>query len=388
MELLLDAMYFSTSNILKTLFTPLFWLVVCIVLFQYIKISKIEKDILGEYKSSPFINTLSSTFYGLIGGVFGSIIFIYFNVFINQRDFIFLLPLALILSVINPRFICFSYAGGILSLSNLILGWPKVNITSIMFVIGVLHLIESVLILLDGTSSKVPIFMEKEGQIVGGFAMNRFWPVPFLVFIKGGLTGPATLLAILGYGDISFSSLPEEKARETSFYLFLFSIILLILSNKAKTDYIYKYVVAIFAPVAHEIIIALGRLKEERGKYIFKPSSKGLKILDTLPGSIGEKLGFNSGDVILAINGKRIFSKEDVEEILYFRPNALWVDLLDNKNGYISKEYISPDREGIESLGVIVVADTPDYQLVVEEVETPIRRLINKFRRKKTTYRN
>jgi hypothetical protein len=388
MTLLLETVYFSTIRILTTLLSPHFWIVVCIVLFQYIKAGKVEKDILGDYKRTPFLNTLSSVVYGFIGGILGSILFIHFNVLINQRDFLFILPLALILSMINSRFICFSYAGGIISLSSLILGWPQVNVASIMFVIGVLHLIESVLILLDGTSSKVPIFMEKEGQIVGGFVMNRFWPVPFLLFINGGIIKPATLLAILGYGDISFSSLPEEKAKETSFYLFLFSITLMFLSKRSQTEYIYRYAASIFAPVAHEIIVLLGKFKEERGRYFFQPSSNGLKVLDTMPGSIGEKMGFNSGDVILSINGKRILSKEDVEEILYYSPRTLWIDVLDRKNGYISKEYRCYDREGIKSLGVIVVSEIPDGQLVVEEAETPVIRFLNKFRRKKWIFRN
>jgi len=388
MDLLLETVYFATVKILATVLSPHFWIVVCIILFQYVKAGKVERNILGNYKRSPYLNTLSSMLYGLIGGILGSILFVYFNVLIDQRDFLFILPLSLILSIINSRFICFSYSGGIISLSSLVLGWPKVNVASIMFVIGVLHLIESVLIVLDGTSSKVPIFMEKEGQIVGGFLMNRFWPVPFLLFINAEVIKPATLLAILGYGDISFSSLPEEKAKETSFYLFLFSITLMFLSKRSQTEYIYRYAASIFAPVAHEIIILLGKFKEERGRYIFKPSKDGLKILDTLPGSIGEKMGFTSGDIILSINGKKILSKEDVEDILYYRPRTLWVDILDRKDGYISKEYRSDDGKGIESLGVIVVSEVPEGQLVVEEAKTSIMRFFERFKRKKWIFRN
>ncbi|NLY77590.1 MAG: PDZ domain-containing protein [Tissierellia bacterium] len=387
MDLLLETIYFSTVNILSTLLSPLFWIVACIVLFQYIKTGKMEKGILGQYKRSPFLNTISSIVFGLVGGILGSIVFIHYKVFISQSDFIFLLPLSLILSILHPRFICFSYAGGIVSLSSLILGWPNINVTGIMFVVGVLHLIESMLILLDGTSSRIPIFMEKDNHIIGGFAMNRFWPVPFVMFLQGK-TNPMTLIAILGYGDLSLSSLPEKKARHTSILLFFFSIILIILSIKSQRDYTYKYLAAIFAPVAHEIIIALGRLNEERGKYIFKPSSKGLKILDTLPGSIGEKIGFKSGDILISINGRRIFSKEDVEEILYYRPRILWMDILDVKKGYISKEYKNSKGKGINSLGLIVISDTPDYQLIVEEKESSIARFINRFRQKRSTFRS
>jgi len=386
MDFLFEILHFSTVNVLTTLLSPLFWIILLVVLFQYIKAGKLEKGILGRYKRSPFLNTLFSMFYGLIGGIFGSIIFIYFNVYISQRDFLLLLPLSLILSIIDHRFICFSYAGGIISLSHLIFGWPDINVTSIMFIVGVLHLIESLLILLDGTNGKIPIFMEKDNIIVGGFIMNRFWPVPFLVFLNDVAIYPITLISILGYGDISLSKLPEDKAKETSIRLFIFSTILIIFSIKSQTEQIYKYILAIFTPVAHEIIIQLGRLKEKRGKYIFKPSKNGLKVLDTLPGSIGEKVGVNPGDIILTINGKRIHSKEDIEEILYYRPKSLLIDLLDIKKGYVSKEYKS--KEGINSLGIVVVSNAPDYHLVVEEAEMPLVRFINRFRRRRSTFRN
>lgn len=117
---------------------------------------------------------------------------------------------------------CFSYAGGILSIINLIMGWPKINVSEILFVIGVLHLVESFLILWDGNSNRIPIFMEKKGEIIGGFTMNRFWPVPFSIFVSNGYLYPITIVAILGYGDFSLSNYPEKNPGEhQAFYSYL-----------------------------------------------------------------------------------------------------------------------------------------------------------------------
>lgn len=387
MYLLLKIVYFSIYNILVTLKSPLFWVVVLMILFQYRKIGKMEKEILGGYKKSPFLNTFISVFYGLLGGMLGSIVVIYLDVYIDQKDFLFVFPLALLLSLIHPRFICFSYAGGIISLISLIFGWPNVDVSSIMFIVGILHLVESVLILLDGNNNRIPIFTERNGRIVGGFTMNRFWPVPLVIFINNGFIYPITIFAILGYSDFALSDYPEKKSRRTASLLFLFSIFLIAFAKMSVGYYMYKYIAAIFSPLAHEIIILLGRIKEEKGKCIFTSSNRGLRILDTLPNSIGEKAGFNPGDLLLSINGKRVSTKKDIEEILYYRPKSICANVFDINKGFISREY-SNCGSGIKSLGLIVVSDVSDYAFIVEESESAFRKILKRFKQKKSSFRN
>lgn len=346
-----------------------------------------EKGILGEYQKSPIYNVFISTLYGLMGGILGSIIFITFGISINPKDFYFILPLALLLSMVHPRFMCFSYAGGIVSLVSLILGWPSINVSEIMFVIGVLHLVESFLILVDGRNNKIPIFMEKQREIIGGFTMNRFWPVPFSIFVNSGCVYPITIMAILGYGDFALANFPEKKSRETASALSLFSIILLILSRLSIENHFYKYVAAIFAPLAHEVIIAIGRRKEEKGDYLFTPAEHGLRVLDTLPNSVGGKIGLNPGDIILSINGHRVYSREDIEDILFFRPKFIWLDVFDIKKGMVTKEYKNY-QVGINNLGIVVVSNIPDQIFIVEESKAPVVRLINRFKNKKSRFKN
>lgn len=260
---LLEIFYFAVISVLNSTIYPYFWVCVFIAFLQYSKIGRIERDISGAYKKSPLLNTIQASFFGLFGGILGSIIFIYLKVIIDQKDFLFILPLALLLSVIHPRFICFSYSGGIISLLSLLTGWPVINVTGIMFVVGVLHLVESVLVLLDGTRTKVPIIMENNDRLVEGFALNSIWPVPFTIFINGGIPYPATLLAILGYGDYTLSDNPRKKVNESASLLFTFSILLIILARLSMEYNLFKYISAIFTPLAHEIIIALGKHKEK-----------------------------------------------------------------------------------------------------------------------------
>ena len=387
MDIFFQVLYHSICNILYTLKSPLFWVVVVIIFFQYRKIGELEKGVLGGYKTPPIYNVLISTIIGLIGGIIGSILSIYLGIIISPIDFYYILPLAILLSMIHPRFICFSYAGGIISLSSLIFGWPSVNVSGIMFIVGVLHLVESFLVLVDGSTGKIPIFMERQGEIIGGFTMNRFWPVPFTVFINNSGIYPVTIIAILGYGDYALTNYPEKKSKETAGVLSIFSITLVFLAMLSVDYYTFKYISAFFAPLGHEIIIMLGRKREKRGSNIFAPSNQGLKVLDTLPDSIGEKMNINPGDIVLAVNGNRVYTKRDIEEVLYFRPKFIWLDIFDRKKGLITKEYKNyPDS--ISSLGIIVVSNVFEYAYLVEETKSPILKLWDKLKKKKDRFKN
>ncbi len=384
---LMETFYYSLFNVLNGIKYPYFWLMIFIVFIQYYKIGKKEKDILGINKRSPLLNTFQSILYGLLAGILGSSIFIYLRVIIDSRDFLFILPLALILSMIHPRFVCFSYSGGIVSLFSLLFGWPKVNVTGFMFVVGVLHLVESILVLLDGTRTRVPIFMEKEGAVVGGFSMNSFWPVPFIIFVNRGIPYPILLFAILGYGDFTFSNFPKKKARESASLLFTFSIILIILSVLSIYYNLFKYIAAIFSPLAHEIIIALGKYREKGKADLLTRPIEGLKILDVLPNTVGEKMGLSTGDIILSINGKRILDKRDLDDIIYYKPNTITAKIFSIKKGITIKEFISKNM-GIDNLGIIVIPNEAEDTFIVEEPRYKIFKLLNKFNERRLTFKN
>ena len=279
-------LYFSAYSILASLKSPLYWVVVAIVYFQYRKVGNMEKMILGSHREPLYKRVITSTILGLLGGIVASMIFITLGTTIEGNDFLYILPLAILLSLIHPRFICFSYAGGIVSLISLIIGFPKIDVESVMTVVAVLHLVEGLLIIIDGHSGRIPIFMEKDNEIVGGFNMNRFWPMPFIVFVEGNVTYPIVIIAVLGYGDYVLTKYPKGKTNKTAGMLLLFSLILLTLSRLSEQYNQLLYLLAISSPLLHELIIQLGRKREESGSPIFKPSTMGLRILDSLPNGV------------------------------------------------------------------------------------------------------
>ena len=121
--------------------------------------------------------------YGLLGGLLASYLVIFIGLTISGELY-YLWPVAILLMMLNIRFICFAYAGGILALSNLILGVPQINVSQILALIAVLHMVESFLIFVSGHLGAVPAYIKgPKGKIIGGFTLQRFWPIPIVVQI-------------------------------------------------------------------------------------------------------------------------------------------------------------------------------------------------------------
>ena len=57
--------------------------------------------------------TITSIIYGIFGGIIATVLFIYLQIYIIPKDFIYIFVVAIILSLINVRFMCFSYGGSI-----------------------------------------------------------------------------------------------------------------------------------------------------------------------------------------------------------------------------------------------------------------------------------
>ncbi|MBU5313922.1 PDZ domain-containing protein [Tissierella carlieri] len=343
---LYQIVYFTIIDIINTLKSPFFIAVLCIIYFQYLKIGKIEKENLG-YKRSALLKLFISTIFGMFGGIITTVVFLYLGVVVIPKDFMYILIVAIILSLINPRYMCFSYGGSIVALCSLIIGYPKIQISQVMSVVAVLHIVESILILLDGWRSRLPVFFETKSEIVGGFNMNRFWPIPFVIFIGDGLIHPITLMAILSYGDYSISSYPRQKVVKTSVVLFLYSIILLYLSKTIENPFIPP----LFALLGHEYIILQNKMIENNKIPIFTSFDKGVKVLEVLPNTVAHKLGIKTGDIVLKINGAEINSNKDLEDLMNIKINKLRIEFFNMKSGLSIKRYYGKRK----SLGLIIV---------------------------------
>ncbi len=409
----------ETSSLVTSQF---FWLIFLLLVLMYKKSSNIENVMMG--KKFPLVEKVSgSLVVGIMGGLIGSLLVMILGITLQNytngeytalaSGILYIWIIAILLAMVNPRYLCFSYAGGIVALSNLISGFPNINVPGILALIGILHLIESVLIRLDGHTYSVPLFLKrKDGKIVGGYMMNKMWPIPLVLlafgfslaaarniigpqgmpqwwpimkqgaWLNGGLGYlPFLVPVVLGYGDVAITKTPENRCRETSTRLALYSIILILLSIASVWYTIVAYMAAIFAPVAHELIIVYGKKEEEEGEPLFDSSKGGLTVLYIKKNSPASLMKLEPGDKILSVNNNQIENEVQLAEFLSSRPAVVWMEIRKTDGSVKSVEYQDYGR-GVVGIGALIVPTNASLYFELNETSATIKKIIEYFKRK------
>lgn len=410
LNLIWEAIRNYAQVVLSFIFEPIFWIMFFILFFQYRKLESIQKDVYGVVKYKKMEMMTSSLLAGILSGMFISILITVFGITFGKLEgaiFIIILSLLLVM-LFDSHFICLSYSGGIVSLLSLILSFLNskgiinisqipilksflnIDITAILILVALLHLVESILMYFDGARFPVPMFFKKNNKIVGGFVLTRFWIIPLMILILLSLTpisgdtiptpdwwplirpegmpkdlsdavfSLTPLFAILGYGDFTISRLPKQKVKESSINLFMFSITLFVLVILSMKIYIFKYIAAIFSPIFHELIIIINRKKEKTLDSLWENTYDGIKILDVVPNSPAEKMGIETGDKIVAINNRRVNTLYDAKVVLDEADRYLWIDVVKLDGKVKSLEYYNYQSE-IGSLGIITIPQDEAY---------------------------
>lgn len=321
------------------LFSDIRYLLVILFIFlmvhgQYRKVHAAQNSMFQLHRGGPWQDTLRSFGYGLFGGLLASVVFLFLGVSLSQTGILYLWITAIALMFIHPRYLCFSYAGGLISLASLVFGVPQIDVPALMALVALLHMVEAVLIWLHGSQRPMPIYLKhSSGKIVGGFSLQHWWPLPFVALIgivladasvafetmampdwwplmRPAVTVPPDhsmiyltfpVMAILGYSDVAVTSSPQAKARASAAHLLVFSGCLLVLAVAASQWPVFAWAAALFAPLAHEWVILQGMKREREGTPLFT-LDQGVMVLDVRPNSPAEAMGLRTGDIITAVN--------------------------------------------------------------------------------------
>lgn len=364
----------------------LFWVVMALVALQYRKIAKNRERIFGIRGNTVMKDTLAATGYGLAGGLAASLLLIITGVNLTSLGISWLWGLALLLMLINPRFLCFSYSGGIVALTNLFFGVPDIDVPQLMGLIAVLHLIESLLIYFSGHIGATPMYTKMaDGRLVGGYTLQKFWPLPVVAIAILGLPEalaysilppmpewwPAIrfgqyfsinsvgvlipLIVGLGYGDIALAHTPAEKSRMSALHLSIFSVVLLGLAILASRYPVFNFIAALFAPLGHEAVIFIGQRTEKLGKPLYVPPNQGVRVLEAVTNTPARKAGISSGDIIYSVNGYSVNSKIDIETILLSDPRHVEIQFVARESNLWKR--VSFSLQPYEPLGIIPVPE-------------------------------
>jgi hypothetical protein len=324
-------------------FLGLLGLLFLMVAWQYNRQEKLSASLIDGRPGNFMQSALRSTLLGLLGGILGSILLVFLGVDLSSISITALWMVALVLMLIQPRFLCFAYAAGVLAITNLLFGFPHTSIPQLMGLVAILHMIESLLILLNGSFHPPAVYIKRQGQLCGGFNLQLFWPIPLLALMSVGFPDVASsgtvmpqwwpllkdyasfadhqaftilpVMAVLGYGEICTTRTPRQASRRSSLLLFLFSLTLLLIALLSSRMPIFLPLAAIFSPLGHEVVIWLGMRAETRPP-LYVPAERGLMLLEVVPGSSGAGAGLKSGDIILQANGGAINHYQELQELL------------------------------------------------------------------------
>lgn len=427
----MDIAVYTLKSVAQTLTEPslVFVLIIlAIVLYnQNKKTTVMQKMIIGERLSSPLELTISQIVLGIFAGTAASIILAYCGVIFGENSGIELIFLvSIVLMFWNPRLICFSYSGAVLGLISIVLNeFYKANqgtsavaipinldITSLMTLIGVLHIIEGLLVMIDGSRGAIPVFTNRDGKIIGGFALKRYWPIPIAVFfmiktdiitageviktpgwwplinspytaqfLKDAVVGLLPFYAVLGYNSITFTRDKSEKAVLSGTGIVLYGVALSFVAQLAGHGLAWKLFVLIFAPAAHEVMLRTQKYFELKASPRYSSEEDGIAVLEVAPGSPASEMGIKSGDRLVEINDKKITNETDIMDSISGAINYVWFKIKRPNGEEAEVNYTNLSRH--KRLGVVFVPKgVPKDSMVVKFEEGKFKDILEKLKNK------
>lgn len=396
MNSLLEIIHITLLSISRALFNFSFLFVIWIL---YILIKKYKSvNIYNFDNSKTIINTLvESILQGIIIGIIGSLVIAVIGLPINLTYYlIFLLPLALILSLINIRYLCFSYAASVMGVLSLIFRGQiifgitlpniNINISGLLALVGILHLMEGILIFFVGADDPIPIVAKKDGKIVLGHLMQKYWPLPIamLVLSKGGISGSEIVqmpdwwpllkdipkdvityfyglvpfVGALGYSSITYCEEPKKRSKKTAIRLMLYSILLIILSIYSVDNIFLQILGTILMAGIHEGMILYEQYIESKKEPIYTIPKKGVRIMGVAQDGAGSQMGMEIGDIITKINGINVLNTRQYRAILKNSFTFLWIEVL-HLNGDMETYEFKAYPDGITDLQVRLMPENP-----------------------------
>ncbi|QUH30156.1 PDZ domain-containing protein [Vallitalea guaymasensis] len=396
MNPLLEIIHITLLSISRALFNFSFIFVIWIL---YLLIKKYKSVNIYNFDNSKTVISalVESILQGIIIGIIGSLIIAIIGLPINLTYYlIFLLPLALMLSLINIRYLCFSYAASVMGVLSLVFRGQTVfgvnlpdiniNISGLLALVGILHLMEAILIYFVGADDPIPIVAKKDGKIVVGHLMQKYWPLPIamLVLSSGGVSnseivqmpewwpllkdipsnistyfyGLMPFVGALGYSSITYCEEPKKRSRKTALRLMVYSVLLIILSIYSVGNIFLQILGTILMAGIHEGMILYEQYIESKREPIYTVPKKGVRVMGVNRGGAGDQMGIRVGDIIAKINGINVLNTRQYRAILKNGFTFLWVDVI-HLDGSLDTYEFKAYPDGITDLKVRLIPENP-----------------------------
>lgn len=334
---------------------PFYYIGIVFVLLQYRKQIALERQLFMTRLHSLLDTAWRTVLWGIVAGMAASFVMAFVGATVPPGVLIWLWVLSAMLAVVRVRFICLAYSVGLLGLFHIIVkSFPALTdirivgsaleplrelpISSLLALVGVLHLLESFFVAKQGADLAMPVFVEsKRGKVIGGYQLQQYWPVPLLLLVPvqaGTSAVPlpwtplfggdvwsmgwtfAALPVMLGFAELTTTRLPRVKAKRSAKLLFVYALAVLALAACAEWVPGFAIVGSLAVIGLHEGLFLWSRRDETVNSPYFVHNDHGLKILGVLPGGPADEMGLMTGEIIHKANGIKVRTKEELHEAL------------------------------------------------------------------------
>ena len=396
------------SFLVNYFFVVLYILVIFFIKAQYKKYFELQAEIYGRtlYSARDVVGKIILT--GLAAGFASSFLTVAAGVTIETDTVRYLFYVMCLLLLIDLRLVSIPYAAGLLAAVSLIFGVPHINLPSLLFLVAVLQLAESILVFLGRKKDFIPVFIQHKNEITGAFLIRRYWMIPVVFFtylaqqgsvsldftadwplvfnvppLSGGAyaLGLDCLVAVLCHTDIAISSQPEERSVKSSILLFGYSAVLMVLAFVSRSVAWVGALGVIFCIAGKEGLHLLSTMYEKRRKPLYSAVRRGIRVMDVLPGSHAAAMGLQRGDIILSINKNDVQTEEGISEALREFPTYTWIQAICWDGTEKTLEYKCYPG-GYNSLGIITVPREKEVTYTTGYFErlSILRNIVNRFR--------
>lgn len=207
----------------------------------------------------------------------------------------------------------------------------KSLLISITFIVAIFLFIEAFELHRIKTRHFTPeVTYSKRGTIIGQFSIERFFIVPFFVFVPEGDLSP--LIPLLPFGSTSYDiafipfifgfnyrandELPQVVIHKIKKQTITLASVILIGSILSIYVPYLTFIVMAVAIIGHLYIQSSNTVEENRLQASFLSMAKEPIVFWVEKGSIAESVGLEVGDQIIAINDQSIHHTNDFDSYL------------------------------------------------------------------------